>query len=164
MNKKKKLYLDFNILIYLKDNEDIELINSIDNLKEKGYLIIFSPAHIEEIAVSEKRDNQPKETINKDLNFISKLTDNNSLRPITRNNCILFKESPYECYQRVVKDYSRNDYAELIEKVVLEDAHMNPISEPKEMNNKNPEELLNNIKVKKDILQKLVNNNNGVVT
>lgn len=155
---KKKLYLDFNVLIYLKDSEDINLINSIQNLKEKDYLIVFSPAHIEEVAVSEKRYNQPREKTDKDLDFISNFTKNNSLRPVTRNNCILFNESPHECYQRVIKDYSKNDLAELIEKNVLEDAHTNPISEPREMNNKKPEDLLQDIKTKKYILQKLVNN------
>jgi len=157
--KKKKLYLDFNILIYLKDNQDDNLRSIIEYYRNRDYLIVFSPAHIEEIAVSEKRDNQPKDKINKDLEFISELTNNNALRPITRNNCILFLETPNECYERVIKDYSKNDFAELIEEAVLYDAHTNPLSELKEMNNKSPEDILKDIKVKKHILQKLVENN-----
>ena len=143
----------------MKDNQDDNLKSIIEDVSSKDYLIVFSPAHIEEIAVSEKRDNQSKDRINDDLKFISNLTKNNSLRPTTRNNCILFSETPNECYERVVKDYSRNDYAELIEKDILEDAHTNPLSEPKEMNNKLPEDILKDVKVKKDILQKLVENN-----
>ena len=157
--KKKKLYLDFNVLIYLKDNQDDNLTSLIEDYRNKDYLIVFSPAHIEEIAVSEKRDNQPKDKINKDLEFISKLTNNNALRPITKNNCVLFSETPNECYERVIKDYSRNDFAELIEEAVLYDAHTNPLSEPKKMNNKPAEDILKDIKVRKYILQKLVENN-----
>lgn len=113
----KKLYLDFNIINYLKDNSLDKVEEIICNFSD--YTIVFSPAHIEEIVVSEKRDNQPKEIIDKELNFLYQLSKTNALRPISREECVMYNETPFDCYDRVIKYYNRNDLAEDIEKVLL---------------------------------------------
>lgn len=152
----KKLYLDFNIINYLKDNSLDGVQDIIDTFDE--YTIVFSPAHIEEIAVSEKRENQPKDIINQELDFLYKLAKTNALRPITRDECVIYNETPFDCYDRVIKYYNKNDLAEDIEKIVIEQAHDFPISEPKYMNNVKPEEVLMPFIYREFILKELLNN------
>ncbi len=152
----KKLYLDFNIINYLKDNSLDKVQEVISNFD--AYTIVFSPAHIEEIAVSEKRDNQPKEIINQELDFLYQLAKTNALRPVSREECVMYNETPFDCYNRVIKYCNRNDLAEEIEKSVIEKAHNFPISEPKHMNNLKPEEVLMPFIYRELILMGLLDN------
>ncbi|MGN6902394.1 hypothetical protein ACTHT7_20620, partial [Neisseria sp. P0017.S010] len=55
---------------------------------------------------------------------------------------------PIDCYHRVVSGYVGNDLIEPIEKKILEDAHSNPLSEPKEMNNISPEDIFDQFRKK----------------
>jgi hypothetical protein len=152
----KKLYLDFNIINYLKDNS-LDGVQDIINTFDE-YTIVFSPAHIEEIAVSEKRMNQSKEIINQELDFLYKLAKTYALRPITREECIIYDETPFDCYERVIKDYNRNDLAELTDKSIIEQVHYFPIFKPKYMNNVEPEDVLLPIIYRELIIMELVNN------
>jgi len=142
----KKLYLDHNILIELMNNK----INHND-LSINNHYIVYSPAHIEEIAVSEKRYNTSESIIKKDLDLISTLTENKIILPHHGeiNNCnhgtyIKF-EHPKECYARVTKNYSiLNDYAETINENVLVTSKKNNFfgQEPSKINNILPEKIL----------------------
>ena len=152
----KKLYLDFNVVNYLKDYPQGKVQEIIKKFND--YLIVFSPAHIEEIAVSEMRDNQSKEIIDKELDFIYQLAQTNALRPITREECSLYEETPFDCYERVIKYYNRNDLAEELEQRVMQFAHNFPISAPKYMNNIKPEEVLMRYTYKELIIKGLLNN------
>jgi hypothetical protein len=152
----KKLYLDFNVVNYLKDNPQGKVQEIINKFND--YLIIFSPAHVEEIAVSEMRDNQSKEIIDKELNFLYKLAQTNALRPISREECAFYEETPFDCYERVIKYYNRNNLAEELEQSVIQFAHNFPISDPKYMNNIKPEEVLMPFFYKELIIKGLLNN------
>lgn len=152
----RKLYLDHNIISYLRKHEYPKLNEKIHLLKQNNQ-IIYSPAHIEEIAVSKMRENSDDETINKELNFLSEISNNNELLPTTREKLELVKEQPVVCFERVVSDYYRlNDDAEEIEHNVIIDANKNGLEEPREMNNIKPEDIFQNINYKQKIVQSLI--------
>jgi hypothetical protein len=151
----KKLYLDHNIISYLRKNEFQELNKKIDFLKQDNQ-IIYSPAHIEEIAVSKLRDHMNDKVIDEELEYLSKLSNNQTLVPTTREKLKLLNESPTICFKRVIEDYSLNDRAEQIEKNVIADANNNGLGEPREMNNINPKDIFLNKEYKQYIVQYLV--------
>ena len=68
-----KIYLDHNLVVYLRNNSSSELSEKIDNHRKLGSDILYSPAHLEEIAVSQMRNNVEKETVDKDIDFLTAL-------------------------------------------------------------------------------------------
>ncbi|MEH6479734.1 MULTISPECIES: hypothetical protein [Pseudoalteromonas] len=164
-----KVYLDHNLIIYLRqssnkqlDNKQLE--NKVKEMKENGFRFIFSPAHLEEIAVSAMRNKTKKNIIDADIKFLTNLCGTNSLRPRSRNDKdIEFgKEYPIDCYKRVIEHYSSNDYAETVDKGIIERANDNPHSNPKKANNQNPKDVLSNITYISLILQSLMHH--GLIT
>lgn len=108
-------------------------------------MVVFSPAHLEDIAVSAMRDNAEKRIIVEEIEFLSKIAQRNALRPVTRNHLVMYDESPQDCYERVVEQYENNDWAEEIEVAIIWDANANPAGNPREMNNIEPQEILNRL-------------------
>lgn len=166
----EKIYLDYNILVYLMNEKDPlleELIQSIDRTK---FQFIYSPAHIEEIAVSTKRNNYPIEKTKEKLSFLSKLTENTEILPFKRTDvriiedlgAYLCEEHPERCYARVSEDYKNNDLAEKMEEDFLNEVTENNIhgNDPNIMNNINPETILSepkyDIKTKEKIFISLL--------
>ncbi len=69
-----KVYLDWNVISGMKNNFFPEFTVLI---KEKQkYLLVFSPSHINDIAVSYSDDLEQKKIIQTDLDYITELTDN----------------------------------------------------------------------------------------
>lgn len=140
----KKIYFDYNVISYLKNGRD-DLLNkkcegiAVDNM------IVFSPAHLEDIAASAMRDNVEERIIFEEIEFLSKITKRNALRSVTRDGVVIYDESPQDCYERVIKDYANNDWAEKLEAAIILDANANPAGNPREMNNIEPEEVLNRL-------------------
>lgn len=142
----KKLYLDYNIIIELKRNT-ITLENlSIGDTKG----IYYSPAHIEEVAVSAIEYGCDEQIVKEDLEFISELTENKKILPhhgeiYNYNKGIYIKEEhPFVCYKRVINSYNRNKYAENGNREVLETSKENEFfgNKPMEINNVKAEEIL----------------------
>ncbi len=166
----KKLYLDHNIIIELTS----ENISRDDLLINDEFGIFYSPAHIEEIAVSEKRDNIEKNIIEKDLEIISKLTLNKELLPNhgEKEDCndgiYIKSEHPQKCYQRVVDQYQVNDEAEDLNEAVLSISKENNFfgNEPSKINNTTPEQILRKILDEVHITHKerfIFNYNNHII-
>lgn len=116
-----KIYLDYNILLYLKNKEVNEtntnleeLEKKIDNYKLNGHCFFFSPAHLEELAVSKRHYDVDDKIINSDLEYFNNFFGNNSIRPRLGGNISFRTEYPSACYSRAIKDSKPNDYAELI--------------------------------------------------
>lgn len=148
----KKIYLEYNILVRLMSgNEPLleELIRSIDRTK---FQLVYSPAHIEEMAVSTKRNNYPLEKTKNKLAFLSRLTNNTEILPFRRNDvrviedlgAYLCEEHPESCYARVSENYKNNDLAEKMEEEFLDEATEKNVhdNDPIIMNNINPEDVL----------------------
>ncbi len=113
--------------------------------------IIYSPAHIEEIAVSEQRYNTSKDIIENDLKELSLLTNNQEILPHhgeiidIKYGTYIKEEHPRICYERVIKDYNNlNNKAEAINEQVLNTSKENDFygNEPSKINNILPEEIL----------------------
>jgi len=153
---RKVLYLDHNIISYLRKQEDVELNSRMKSAYESGWIVAFSPAHLEEIAVSEKKYDRSLDDVNEEISFLSIISGRNALRPVTKKSCEFYNESPSDCYQRVVDNYSVNDVAEKINQKRIRDAHDNPQGDPKEMNNLTPEEVLNKPDYKDEVVKILM--------
>jgi len=120
--ERKEIYLDMNIIIdymnYYKDYKNIELVKKINFIGKNNQNIRFpySPAHIEEIAVINRKSTKSKKYINQNFRIICKLTLNYEYYPPYFDKNIDFKfENPRICYQRVMKDYDATMYAENLE-------------------------------------------------
>jgi len=150
----KKIYFDYNVINYLRQGANKKLNEKFCCLDDDS-LIVFSPAHLEEIAVSEKRYNVNKNIIREEIGFLKKIAKNHSLRRISEERLVLFNEYPEDCYRRVIKGYSYNDIAEKIEADVIRDANKNPLGNPKNMNNISPDEVLHNIIYREMIAREL---------
>lgn len=148
----KKIYLDYNILVLLMNKSDSFLEDLISSIDKTKFQFVYSPAHIEEIAVSSQRNNYPIEKTNEKLEFLSVLTNNMEILPFMRDDvrivdyfgAYLCEENPENCYARVVENYSGNDLAEELERKFLDDAEEKNVhgNDPNEMNNISPELIL----------------------
>lgn len=152
----EKIYFDYNVINYLRQSSNEKLNEKFAGLDEQS-LIVFSPAHLEEIAVSEKRDKVSLDIIKKEIDFLTKIARNNSLRAITREKFVLFDEYPEDCYKRVLESYDLNDIAENIDEHVIRDANENPANNPKEVNNIDPSLILSHITHREFISRSLAN-------
>lgn len=155
-----KIYLDHNLIIYLRNNSNKEFGDKVKAMKENGFDFIFSPAHLEEIAVSAMRHDVEKSIIENDIKFLTELCGSNSLRPkpTTLNDVEYGTEYPEDCYKRVIENYSVNDYAEAVDKDIIQRAHDNPFSNPKDVNNQKPKDVLSHLSYISIILKSLVIN------
>lgn len=118
--------------------------------------MVFSPAHLEDIAASAMRDMTAPSITKAEIEFLAEIADRNALRPIDRNRVVLYDESPQDCYARVIDQYDGNDLAEQIEAAVITDAHEQPAGSPKDMNNFSPADILGNIIYRELIVRSLV--------
>ena len=129
-----------------------EISNKINETDRNNNIFVYSPAHIEELAVSEMRDSYPHEDIKRDLRLISALTSNLELLPYIGNNTrvinndgiYLCDENPFECYKRVTKNYYElNNYCEEEQKELLKNFKENNYfsTDAKELNNIQPENI-----------------------
>ncbi|WP_079882874.1 hypothetical protein [Vibrio parahaemolyticus] len=143
----ESIYFDYNVISYLRTNEFEDLSRKFSDIKDSK-VIHFSPAHLEEIAVSAIRDKVSNDIVSAELNFLTEIAKNNALRPVTRKKLAKYSEYPIDCYKRVLQGYKGNDLAEAIDKQVIDDAHDNPAGQPREQNNVEPEEVLNKFVVK----------------
>ena len=152
-----KLYFDYNVISYLRTgklptNISCEIIYKIDFIKQ-NFSVAFSPAHLEDIAVSKMRCGVSDDIVEAEIAFLTKLAGRNSLRPVTREKLkIYYDEYPIDCYKRVIENYGGNDIAEEIDRFVIEDANKNPISNPKEINNIPPEQVLSENRKYREII------------
>lgn len=140
----KNLYLDFNVVSYLRSGKK-PLLSRAFNQAAKAHLVVFSPAHLEDIAASEIRDRAAPSIIQAEIEFLSRIAGRNALRPISRDQVVLYDESPQQCYARVVGQYEENDWAEQVQAEVIADAHEKPAGMPKIMNNISPEDILSHV-------------------
>lgn len=146
----KKLYLDYNVTSPLRKGLQPQLSAAFNQAK-KAQLVVFSPAHLEDIAASAMRDGTDPSVIHDEIKFLEEIAGKNALRPIDGYQVVLYAESPKDCYARVVNLYDRNDLAEQIEADVLADAHDQPAGTPKRMNNIAPANVLRNIRYREFI-------------
>jgi predicted nucleic acid-binding protein len=81
-----KIYLDYNIIVRLMNKNEPRLEEIIFSIDRTKFQLVYSPAHIEEMAVSTKRNNYPFEKTKEKLAFLSALTNNTEILPFRRND------------------------------------------------------------------------------
>jgi phage FluMu protein Com len=123
----KKIYFDNNIIIDIKNLRNKSLQEKVEKINKKEYQIVFSPAHIEEIAAIVKHYGQDEKNAEDKLSFLAQITDSTVLLPFPRNKLRLiyhdgifvYKEHPKKTYSRVIDQYKNNEFAEYHQKEKL---------------------------------------------
>lgn len=143
----KKIYFDNNIVIKLANKDCSLLSESIEYLNKNKALIVFSPAHIEEIANGGSKHGHDSKVIQKKLEFLDKLTKSTALLPFkideinqkSDNGVYISSESTFATFKRVVTHYENNKFAESNQKEMLEfaeEVQKNTATSPIQINNK----------------------------
>lgn len=123
----KYIYLDNNIVIDLKNKRSQGVIDAVDGLKRDAYRIVFSPAHLEEIANTVKHHGQSGDSADEKVLFLKELTESYCFLPYPRNGLVsvrnnginTYKENPEDTYERVFSMHDRNIIAEKHQKEKL---------------------------------------------
>jgi len=124
----KYFYFDNNIIIDLKNERNESLTSIVSDLGRGDNRIVFSPAHIEEIAGTVKHHEQTTESAHQKLDFLRELTGSYCFLPFPRSNPALirkngiyvYKEDPVKPFGRVIDNYEHNYLAEGYQKQRLE--------------------------------------------
>lgn len=104
-----KIYLDWNVMVQMKGGSQTDLLKALSN-KDK-FLIPYSTSHIGDILSSYSEETEQKKRIEKDLDFISSLTNNLCLSN-TGKKVILDNSDPKELFQQRVDDKDfMNDFS-----------------------------------------------------
>ena len=96
-----KVYLDWNVMAQMKGGYQNDLIKALSN-KDK-FFIPYSTSHIGDILSSYSEDIEQKKIIEKDLEFITSITDNLCLSN-NGKQVILDKSDPKVLFQQRVDD------------------------------------------------------------
>lgn len=123
----KKLYFDNNIVIDIKNLRNKSLLQIVNSLEKEKYQIVFSPAHIEEIAGTVMHHRQSTKSAEEKLDFLGTLTNSVALLPFRRNSLeliendgiFIYKEHPRDTYKRVIAHYANNIIPETHQKEKL---------------------------------------------
>lgn len=139
-----------------------DAINRIINAKLQP---VYSPAHIEELAVPVQRSGLPEKIIMDELKKLSLLTKNIEILPNFRRGlrkirsegefgAFLCVENPKKCYERVISNYENlNNQAESGQQSFTESANLNADGRtPGTINRQNPQDILQLDSVKEQIL------------
>lgn len=160
----KFVYLDHGVLVeWLK--KSASAFNAVEKLVKDGFQPVYSPAHIEELAVPVQRSGLPESIVMDEMRLLSGLTKNYEVLPSKRRGlrevrsegrfgAFICKENPKQCYKRVTKDYEHlNGIAEGGQKSFSVDANQNAGGRvPGTVNRLDPQSILQQASMKFSIL------------
>ncbi len=119
-----KIYLDYNLFVYLYDGSKPDLSAKVDELSDR-HSFPYSPAHMEEIAtglIKPTKINPIDRLIQayQKIESISRISRNLELICRTEYGpMVSIEEPPLECFRRVVRYYDRNPIVERREEHML---------------------------------------------
>jgi hypothetical protein len=116
----KTLYFDHNVIIDIQSRRKPAVAEAIENINNNQYQILFSPAHIEEIAALKMHHGKGDEKIRALVDLLARITNSRALLPYKRQDTVQEKRSgvyvsnehPKTTYSRVITSYSNNRIAE----------------------------------------------------
>lgn len=116
---KKIIYYDYNVFLRWKDGDNAELTLITSRLRTDDIILLYSPAHVEEIACIARVDKNDDETadkyVNEHLKALSCFSKNWEIvpDPSGKIGSSIIQESPFDCWEnRVVKGYDLNHILE----------------------------------------------------
>lgn len=120
----KKLYFDHNVIIDIKDKRKPSVVEKIESMDRDKYQVLFSPAHVEEVAALKMHHGRGDDEINSFLELLARITNSHALLPFKRRNIVQVKnfgvyvsiENPRDTYGRVIAEYGNNSIAETLQK------------------------------------------------
>lgn len=117
----KNIYLDQNVLSDYLAGKNTELIDTVLKLKRNNQFL-YSPAHMEELAVPFMRKNnqEVKQRVLTEIASISELTGNKEVFPGSTIPMHITIENPLVCFNRVIDYYHLNPMLEQQEREQLE--------------------------------------------
>jgi hypothetical protein len=115
-----KIYLDWNVMAQMKDGYQNDLLKILS--KPDKFLIPYSTSHIGDILSSFSDNDEQKKIIDKDLEFISSITNNLCLSN-NGKQIIIDKSNPKELYQQRLddKDFMKDFSLESLEEIFSRD-------------------------------------------
>lgn len=116
----KTLYFDHNVIIDIEQKRKPAIVEQTEHLDRNKFQVLFSPAHIEEIAALKMHHGQDENKIKPFLDLLTTITNSNALLPFKKNNIpqvkmngiYISRENPRDTYDRVIACYSNNSIAE----------------------------------------------------
>ena len=113
------LYLDHNVMIDIQKRRREDLVARMAELDRTAFDVVFSPAHIEEVAALRMHHGHADQ-VAPFLDFLSRLTRNRALLPfplrsvaqVEQRGIYLSVEHPAETFNRVIGSYRNNIFAE----------------------------------------------------
>ncbi len=123
MNRENRIYLDLNVFVDMLQNRQPGLLDQVEKHK-KAFAFIFSPAHLEEVAVifrSDTDQSRAQGLVDRHCQLISKVCDDLEVLPAASEGgpSRFVHESPKTCLSRVFDHYERTLSAEDNESFVL---------------------------------------------
>lgn len=77
---KKTIYYDYNVFLRWKEGKNAELTHATSLLRTDDFIVLYSPAHVEEIACIARQDKNDDDTadqyVNQHLRALSCLSKN----------------------------------------------------------------------------------------
>ena len=112
---KKTIYYDYNVFLRWKEGKNAELTHATSLLRTDDFIVLYSPAHVEEIACIARQDKNDDDTadqyVNQHLRALSCLSKNWEIVPdqSKKNGSAIIRELPSDCWKNiVVKGYELN--------------------------------------------------------
>lgn len=119
-----KIYLDYNLFVFLCDGVNPELEAKVKSLSDR-HIFPYSPAHLEEVATALMQPkflklDDPKRFFSRKLDSISEISGNRELYPSDDGPITMKAEYPIKCLGRVLRYYDSNPGIEANEARMLE--------------------------------------------
>lgn len=155
----KYFYFDHNVIIELHKGTSLDLLETVENINARGFRIVFSPAHIEEIAALIMRYGGNVELAADLLCYIDNLTQSTAFLPLQilglsqeeKDGIYISKEHPALTCKRVLRHYDWNIIAEKSQNGKIVNGRNNELKtgvSSKEINNSNIQLLIDEFKSK----------------
>lgn len=158
------IYCDHGVIVEWLKGAPIAT-NAINKILDANLQPVYSPAHIEELAVPVQRSGFSEKTIIDEMKKLSLLTKNIEILPNSRRGlrkihsegdfgAFICIENPEKCYARVTYSYkSLNDLAESGQQLFSSSANRDANGRvPGTVNLRNPQDILQTESVKQQIL------------
>lgn len=128
----KNIYFDHQIFVDFYDNRPNKI--NLMGIDKNRFKVFYSPAHCEEICNGLLKGVYDIDEKNRRLNILSVITGNNEVlpphspvkkiqsRPFGMNGINFAKESPHDCFKRVIDFIDSNAHAEESQKIILQQA------------------------------------------